>query len=307
MDGFNPNKFIKENDEYKSHSINKPDLVEDKPKRKRKSSSQVVTSTEKAVIAPANQPTEINFLQTDTPYSVAYKETNEQLDASIKELNILGSEVMGEFVNIKNSKTLKNKYNYINEMAQTVTGIINAKVSIIKEKNKTINDVNTMELRRMKELKLSTSEEDDNTRIMNMYDAFINTPIGNGMAMGNILGPSVADMTLVGGAPDLNRVAIGNDQVAWEQSLSPADNRMVLEAKGVIETVVFYDEATGNRWYEVLDKTTGQPVPNVEKPDNSYIYDLDINVRGGYAKDPNRNKTYNLIVVNGGDTGITDY
>ena len=307
MDGFNPNKFIKENDEYKSHSINKPDVVEEKPKRKRKSSSQVVTSTEKAVIAPANQSTEINFLQTDTPYSVAYKETNEQLDASIKELNILGSEVMGEFVNIKNSKTLKNKYNYINEMAQTVTGIINAKVSIIKEKNKTINDVNTMELRRMKELKLSTSEEDDNTRIMNMYDAFINTPIGNGMGMGNILGPSVADMTLVGGAPDLNRVAIGNDQVAWEQSLSPADNRMVLEAKGVIETVVFYDEATGNRWYEVLDKTTGQPVPNVEKPDNSYIYDLDINVRGGYAKDPNRNKTYNLIVVNGGDTGITDY
>ena len=44
---------------------------------------------------------------------------------------------------------------------------------------------------------------------------------------------------------------------------------MLLEAKGAIETVVYYDQSSGNRWFEVLDRNTRQPVPNVEKPDDS--------------------------------------
>ena len=62
-----------------------------------------------------------------------------------------------------------------------------------------------------------------------------------------------------------------------------------------------------NRWFEVLDKTTGQPMPNVEKPDDTYIYDLDINVNGGFAKDSNRNTTYPLIVVGGNNQNMSDY
>ena len=236
----------------------------------------------------------------------AYQDTNEQLDSAIKELNMLGSEVMGELVKIKSSKTLKNKYNYINDMTATVTNIINTKIGAIKEKNKTINDVNNMELRRMKELKIDPSQEDDNARIANLYDAFINTPVGTYGGQ-NILGPGLADMTLMGGAPDMNRVQIGSDQAAWEQNLNPAENRMLLEAKGLVETVVFYDQVSGNRWFEVVDKNTRQPVPNVEKPDDSYIWELDINVNGGFAKDGNRNVIYPLIVVNGEDKSILDY
>ena len=61
---------------------------------------------------------------------------------------------------------------------------------------------------------------------------------------------------------------------------------------------------------EIMSHVTdiiSQPVPNVEKPDSTYIYDLDINVRGGFAKDSNRNVTYPLIVVHGNDTSITEY
>ena len=65
----------------------------------------------------------------------AYKETNEQLDSSINELNMLGAEVMNELRTIKGSKTLKNKYGLINDMSSTVTNIINTKISAIKEKN----------------------------------------------------------------------------------------------------------------------------------------------------------------------------
>ena len=305
--GFNPDNFIKESKDYKEHTIEKveAEIVEDKPKRRKKNEVAKGGSTS---IAPANatQDTNLNFLQSDVSYMTAYQDTNEQLDSAIKELNMLGSEVMGELVKIKSSKTLKNKYNYINDMTATVTTIISTKIGAIKEKNKTINDVNNMELRRMKELKIDPSQEDDNARIANLYDAFINTPVGTYGGQ-NVLGPGLADMTLMGGAPDMNRVQIGSDQAAWEQNLNPAENRMLLEAKGVVETVVFYDQVSGNRWFEVVDKNTRQPVPHVEKPDDSYIWELDINVNGGFAKDGNRNVIYPLIVVNGQDKSILDY
>ena len=305
--GFNPDAFVKESKDYKEHTIEKvvAEVVEDKPKRKKKNEVVKGGSTS---IAPANAPenNNLNFLQSDISYMTAYQETNEQLDSAIKELNMLGSEVMGELVKVKSSKTLKNKYNYINDMTATVTNIISTKIGAIKEKNKTINDVNNMELRRMKELKIDPSQEDDNARIANLYDAFVNTPIGTYGGQ-NILGQSLADMTLMGGAPDMNRMAIGNDQAQWEQGLNPAENRMLLEAKGLVETVVFYDQTSGNRWFEIVDKNTKQPVPNVEKPDDSYIWELDINVNGGFAKDANRNVIYPLIVVNGQDQSILDY
>ena len=303
--GFNPDNFVKGSKDYKEHTIEKvvDVVVEEKPKRKKKNEVAKASSTS---IAPANVPEAPNFLQSDISYMTAYQDTNSQLDSAINELNMLGSEMMNELVAVKSSKTLKNKYNYITDMTESITNIISTKIGAIKEKNKTINDANNMDLRRMKELKIDASQEDDTARIANLYDAFINTPVGT-YGSQNVLGPGLADMTLMGGAPDMNRVAIGNDQGAWEQGLNPAENRMLLEARGAVETVVFYDQASGNRWFEVVDKSTRQPVPNVEKPDDSYIWELDINVNGGFAKDTNRNVVYPLVVVNGQDKSILDY
>lgn len=302
--GFNANKFIKDSDECKEHSVEKVIVskVIDDDKKKKKTGRK---KNEIAVVDDAPT-TSLSYVQSDMPYTSAYVDTNMQLDDSINQLNVLGNELMSELMIVKNSKTLKNKYNYMNDMTGTLTNIISTKIGAIKEKNKTINDVNNLELKRLQQLKINQGNEDDNTKIMNLYDAFINTPVGVGNTT-NVLGPSITDMTIAGGAPDMNRVSIGNDQQLWEHNLSPAENRMVLDAKGLIDTVVFYDETSGNRWFEVIDKNTGQPVPNVEKPDDSYIYELDINTRGGYAKDINRNTTYPLIVVNGGDQSILDY
>ena len=111
-----------------------------------------------------------------------------------------------------------------------------------------------------------------------------------------------------GPVADMSRVGIGmDDTTAWQRGLDPAQNRMLLEAQGAIETVVVYDESSGNRYYSVVDKQTRQPVPNVETPDDSTIYDLDINIKGMYARDQNRNVTYPLMVINGPSASINQY
>lgn len=312
--GFNVNSFIKNSPEEKEHVLSTEVNILEQPKksRKKKDTSNQQNNSDKTTITvtPTAQttnasPSSMMYIQENIPYANAYTDTNQQLDESISQLNILGGELFNDLQVIKSSKTLKNKYGYINDMTATATSIITAKISAIKEKNKSINDANHLELARVKELKSTANSEDDNTRIANMYDAFINTPIGTGRS---ILGPSMQDMILQNPTSDLSHMSIGgNDQAMWEQNLDPAQNRMILEARGTIETVVVYDESSGNRWFEVLDKTTRQPVPNVEKPDSTYIYDLDINIRGGFAKDSNTNTVYPLVVINNGDMSINNY
>lgn len=297
---FNIKSFIKGSDEEKDHKVgvspstemvvvDDPKIISVKPTKKQPPAKQNVTN-----IIPQSS---ISYIQENIPYATAYNDTNQQLDEAINQLNMLGAETMADLQAIRGNKTLRNKYNYINDMTSNVANIINSKISAIKEKNNTINNINRMELQRMKDMKSTMNEEDDNVRIANMYDAFVNTPIGTGINPFGV--PSIQDMTISGGNPaGLQTITIGNDQVSWEQSLDPAQNRMVLEAKGAIDTVVMYDASTGNRWYEVIDKQ-GNPVPNVEKPTNDFIYDLDLNVNQGFAKDPNRQVSYPLIVLNG--------
>lgn len=294
---FNVSSFIEGSEDNKNFTLQQEIIPVEStvpaPKRSRKKKDEV------EVLPGAVPQTSMSYIQDNIPYQMAYNETNQQLDTAIQQLDMLGGEMMQDLQMVRASKTMKNKYGYINNMTENAVGIINAKISAIKEKNSTISKVNELEIRRIKELKLQQSQQDDNTRIADLYNAFISTPIGMGPAP---LGPSFRDMTLVGGAPDLARMSIGDDQSQWEQGLDPAGRRMLLDAQGAIETVVVYDESTGNRWYDVVDKQTRQPVPGVEKPDPESVYNLDISIAAGIAKDSNRNAIYPLIVINGNNS-----
>lgn len=313
--GFNIKSFIKGDEECKNHVITgNPNVAEiHEPKTtssttKKKPVKSTVKSTEVAVNTNVTTPvptSSLSYIQENIPYASAYTETMGQLDESIGQLNVLGAELVNDLQQVRASKTLKGKYNYINDMTGTVSNIISSKIAAIKEKNKCINDANHLELSRMKEMKSTVNEQDDNARIASLYDAFVNMPIGGGP---NVLGPSMQDMMIASGS-NLPRMALGgmDDQAAWEANLNPAENRMLLEAKGAIDTVVVYDNATGNRYYDVVDKATGQSVPNVDKPSESTLYELDINIRGGYAKDQNRNVTYPLIVLNANQPDMSEF
>lgn len=301
---FNINNFVKNSKDFKdptleSNMVVVQETIDTTKSRKRKKNE--IAPVQAAPPVPA---TSMSYVQENIPYASAYAETNKQLDDSIAQLNMLGMETLAE-LNLVRASKIRNRHNIIRDMTENATSIINAKLSAIKEKNNTINQINKLELDRLKQLKITASEEDDNTKIANLYNAFVNTPIGAGPG---VLGPSMQEIIM--NQPSGNAIPvtqIGDDQQMWEAGLSPAQNRMLLDAKGVIETIVMYDEATGNRWFEVVDKNTRQPVPNVEKPDNTNIYDLDINIRGNFAKDSNRGVVYPLVVINGGDQSIMQY
>lgn len=305
---FNSKFFINGTDENKqlqesTNAASAPtDLAVSQPKKPRKNKS--TSATPKPVEGVVLPQTSMSYLQQNIPYGMAYEDSMKQLDETIRQLDYIAGETAADAAMVRASKTLRNKYGILPNMTENTISALNAKLSAIKEKNKVTADIMHLELQRTKELKLQQNEQDDTTRIADMYHAFINTPMGMGPG---VLGPTIQDMTIMGQTqlPHMD-IGMGNDGM-WEQSLDPAQKRMLYDAQGRIETIVVYDETTGNRYFSVVDKQTRQPVQGIEAPSNANIYDLDINLRAGIAKDPNRNEIYPLVVVNSNNASINEY
>ena len=72
-----------------------------------------------------------------------------------------------------------------------------------------------------------------------------------------------------------------------------------MENNSDIEEVVVYDPASGRRWFDVIDKNTGQSVPNFPKSDAFLLEDISIETRSGIAKNRNLDRVWPLKVVGG--------
>lgn len=248
------------------------------------------------------------------PYANSYKETDALLKMSIMQIDSMNNDIKNDIDSIRASKTLKNKYNYITEMTSTSGTLLSTKITAIRELNNTIKSCQDLELKRMKEMKAASALEnqDDDRRMMDMYTAFINTPIGN-----YSLAPSNIDMT-TGGAGVVPGGDIGSIVRAdsantgdagynnYLNNLTPVQNAMRMENNPNIMTVVKYNSETGQRWFDVINKNTGESIPNVPRPDEFLLENLHINVAGGFCRDTQLDRTYPLVVV-GDNKSIMQY
>ena len=157
--GFNIKSFIQGDPESKNITIPAvPEVITATPETpvKRKNRKPKFDSDP---VEPHTD-TSMTYTQQNIPYENAYKNTNEQLDETIQQLNALSNDAMADLNIMRSSKTLKNKYITIGNMIEQNVSIINAKLTAIKEKNKVINDINNLEIKRIKDLKIDSSQED---------------------------------------------------------------------------------------------------------------------------------------------------
>lgn len=265
------------------------DFTEVKKKKRGRPKKEVIEGNE-VIVADNNLP----MYQSNQPYMDTYNETNNMLRSSIYEIDTLNNNLKNDIEDIRTSRTIKKKYDYLSELIGTSSTLISTKVTAIREMNKTITDCHNLEMKRVKEMKLNDNAVDDDKRIMDMYTAFINTPIGTGMP--NPLGIGTMDVTLP--SSGIVPANIGNDN--YDQSnITAAQNMMILEKDPNIKTVVVYDDSTGNRWFDVMNIQTGESLSNVEKPDPMFLENTSIDVRNRVARNTDLDVTYPLIVING--------
>lgn len=237
-----------------------------------------------------NSQGELSMLESNQSYINSYDETNNMLRGSVMQIDTLQNEINTDLQQIRGSKTLKKKYDYIAMLAGSMSSLIGTKVTAIREINKSTTDSHNLELKRTKELKLNEAAVDDDKAIMDMYNAFISTPVGT---YSQPLGPSMIDMTM--GTNNIVRADIPGNYVP---EMTSSQNMMRLEHNPNIKTVVVYDASTGCKYFDVIDKMTGQPIPNVERPDAMFLEDTNIDLRNNIARNNNLDKTYDLVIMN---------
>lgn len=318
--GFNVLSFVKGSPEEKDMTIkNVPvEIVSPVPLPKKRGRKLGKSSESDSVSLQPIAQSSMSYVQQNIPYDNCYKETNDQLDDTIAQLNSLGLDVMGDIQLIRAAKTYKNKHMVLSNLVEQATGILNAKLSAIKEKNKVINDVQNLELKRLKDLKIDATEEDADTKIANMYSAFVSMPLGtmsNGNGLVGNMAPSQQNMLMMGALPDMPRGSImpqdynnADMSSSWQSGLDPAQQRMLLQAKGAIDICVIYDNSNGSRRFAAIDKNTRQEVPGVELPSQESVWELSLNLAMGLAKDSNRGITYPIIIMNNEpNSSMSDY
>lgn len=229
-------------------------------------------------------------------YYDRYSKTNALLDQTIFEIDDLNASVKNELRAITASKTLKKKYEYIAELAGTSGSLLGTKVTAIRELNKSISDAANLEIKMAKENK--EAEETDDKRIMDMYNAFISTPIGTYAAP---VAPSNIEMTLGNTGIPITPVTptgdVQTDDIGFNHymnNLSPEERKIQLESQN-IKTVVVFDPETGQRYFDNFNLDTNEPVPGLPLPEPQFLDELNINMNTGVARNTNLNITYPVI------------
>lgn len=229
-------------------------------------------------------------------YYDRYSKTNALLDQTIFEIDDLNSTVKKELKTVTESKTLKKKFEYMSELASTSGSLLNTKVTAIRELNKSITDSANLEIRMARENK--DAEETDDKRIMDMYNAFINTPIGSYAAP---TAPSAVDMVMANSGTSIIPTVNGEfqtDDLGYNQymnNLSPEQRKIQLEGQNIKLCVVF-DPDTGNRYFDNINMDTNESVPGLPLPEAHFLDDLNINMNTGVARNTNLNLTYPVVL-----------
>ena len=258
----------------------------------------VKTTRKRTTTKPANIEV-IHEAKKDQSYINSYAKTNAWLEGTIAQVDQLSADVKNDLDAIRSSKTMKSKYTYITNLASSSAALINTKVQAIKEINSTISQSNKLELDRMKINRESELAKSDDARMMDLYKAFVNTPIGTYVSPN--MGPPVFSDAMNPSMSGISPVTIDGD--IENSSLSPEQMRMRMENNPNIIEVVKFDQSTGQRYFDVIDRTTGQSIPNYPRPADFLLDNTAIDIRTKTARNKNMDKVWPLILIGSGSTG----
>lgn len=279
-----------------------PKVVEDpeKPKRGRPKSKPI-----KEGPSVRNK----NPLNSDMSYLETYKGPAQMIAGTISQIDDLGNKITEDLNHVRSSRTLKNKYLYISNLSGALTSIMSSKISAIKELRGMVTDSNNFELKKQNQLKIDERDSDDKI-IMDMYNAYLNAPVGSlGQSPKNIspvsasyINSNPTGTSIVTG--DTGSYAASSDPGydAYINNLSPEQKAMVNEKNPYIETVLVYNQTDQSKWFEVIDTRTGMPVEGIPVPPDFVRDGCNVNIRAGIARNAALNQTYKLKLVGLGQT-----
>jgi hypothetical protein len=230
------------------------------------------------------------IMSSTDPIIDRYKQSTDMLHHTVMQFDTLASELKQDLNQVRamRNTTAKYKYEAIGTIGGTMSNLLRNKIEAIKEINKTITDTNKMEISKYKEIGDLNAKKSDDERIMDMYNAFVNMPVGS-------YNPSLGFPTTIDATTGaVSSYPMGMASVT-PQNITPEMNRVLMGDNPNIQTVVVSDPTTGQYAFDVIDKSTGQSVPNYPRPGQMVLEDLQLNPREGVAVNKNLGIEYPLM------------
>lgn len=274
------------------------DIVPKKKRgRPRKSEVEDVNSAD---IIKANKSTSTEVI--DNPTSYTYMETTGLLKDTLMQIDVLNSELMEEFESVKRSRTMKNKYNTLVGLSQNVGALLNNKISAIREINNSINKSNDLDYKKAKDRAQANAAINDDKYIADLYQSFISQPnVSQAYQQPQLpnLNPNIMGSGIIRANISDTTNPIDESYLNYVSNLTPQQNLMRYENNPNIKQVVVYDQSSGNKFFQIMDMSTGQIVPNLEPYDTEmFMPDTTIDLNSRTAKNLNLNETFPVVVIN---------
>jgi hypothetical protein len=253
----------------------------------------------------------------DAPDSTinTYTQTTMLLNNTLDQLDLVASEIKEEMDQVRTSRTLKRKYDYMIGLSNNLCQLLGNKTMVLREINNAISKSNELDYRREKDRSATETSANDDKYIMDLYNSFIKNPNGSSTAM---LGPSPIQTNIIDGSSIVRAPITGNGTgipvqganvgrddagyLNYLSNVSPEQNTMFYENDPNVKTVVVFDASTGNKFFQVMNVATGQVVPNVSVLDNRFMEDTTLDLKTNIAKNNNLHQTYPIITINQGIT-----
>lgn len=287
-------------------TVNKPGITDqvipaDKKKGRKKKAEISADGTVNVTVGENNSPTEPPNSQEiveNTVYAETYADTNQMAYGVINQTDQLLAECKQDLEYIRRTN-MKGKYHYMNATVTTMGGLLSTKLAAIKEINSTIKAVNDNEYRRFKDFR-AMNATDDNNAVMAAYNAFISAPVGapeyrlpgTANITSGLNGVIRADMS--GAAQQGMDAGLAN----YLNTLTPEENYMLNDNNPNYEEVLLYDQSTGMKKFQWIDKRTNQPVPNMPASSDLILEDFVIDPRTNMAKNTNLNMSKRVVTIN---------
>lgn len=259
----------------------------------RKVANTVANAVTGTVSDPSSQKDEM--LTTNKPYSTKYNDTTNMLKGAIVQLDSILGDTISDASVIRASKTNKRKYDLLSLLNKNASDIIGNKITAIREINNTITKCNEFELKRQKEFNLAAAGEDSDKKIMDMYKAFVTMPSGMGM------GP---DLHQISNSLSMGNVVtgtiMGEDDAAYQNylaNMNPAQRLNMYESNPNVRQVVVYNQQDGSRYFEVMDMSTGEVIPGVDKHDAMFLEGVTLDLENKIARNIDLGESYPIVVV----------
>ena len=205
----------------------------------------------------------------------------------------------------KASRTLKNKYSVLIGLSENSSALMSNKINAIKEINNSISKSNELDYKKAKDIKAAQSNMNDDAYIADLYKAFISNPGNVAPSMPQI---PILDTTAYG-TTGIVRASIRQNDIGsnapvdtsylnYVSNMSPEQRLMQYEGNPNVKQCVIFDAASGNKWFEYMDVSTGTTIPNMPVYDANIMQDTTLDLKNKIAKNININEVFPLYVIN---------